>query len=130
MNISQLLEALKNPSISLSVSEKLLAGLSVTILSMVVVFIVLVIIALIISLLQREKSNTKSIDILETKINDFTKNQVDINKTDNMEELVAAITAAIAANTGNSTDNIVVRKIIRSNNIKSSWERMPKSTIK
>ena len=44
MNISQLLEALKNTNISLTIGERLLAGVSVAILSMVVVFIVLVII--------------------------------------------------------------------------------------
>ncbi|HSQ89160.1 hypothetical protein, partial [Romboutsia sp.] len=54
-NISQLLEALKDPSVNLTVGEKLLAGFSVAILSMTVVFIVLVIISAITSLLQREK---------------------------------------------------------------------------
>lgn len=59
MNISQLLEALKDSADILTIGEKLLAGLSVTALSMVVVFIVLVIIAATISLLQKKKLNHK-----------------------------------------------------------------------
>ena len=53
MSISQLLEALKDTNVSLTISEKLLAGVSVAVLSMVVVFIVLVLISTIISLLQK-----------------------------------------------------------------------------
>ncbi len=130
MNISQLLEALKDPQASLTVGDKLLAGVSVTILSMVVVFIVLVIIASIISLLQREKAKPQSVSSVETKVDEAIQNQVEINNGSNIEELVSVITAAIAATTGNSTNNIVVRKIVRSNNSKTSWERMSKNTTK
>ena len=61
MNISQLLEALKNPSSVLSLGEKLLAGVSVAILSMTVVFIILLIIALIITILQKERSSKREV---------------------------------------------------------------------
>ena len=129
MNISQLLEALKNPSSALSIGEKLLAGVSVAVLSMVVVFIVLVVIALIIAILQRDKSRKiKEDNNLETVKQEENKIQKDNNE--NFGELVSIITAAIAATTGNSTNNIVVRKIQRSNNTKTSWERMVKNTTK
>ena len=129
MNISQLLEALKNPSSALSIGEKLLAGVSVAVLSMVVVFIVLVVIALIIAILQRDKSRKiKEDNNLETVKQEENKIQKDNNE--NFGELVSVITAAIAATTGNSTNNIVVRKIQRSNNTKTSWERMVKNTTK
>ena len=59
MSISQLLEALKDTNVSLTISEKLLAGVSVAVLSMVVVFIVLVLISGIISLLQKMENNNK-----------------------------------------------------------------------
>ena len=128
MNISQLLEALKDPQVSLSVGEKLIAGFAVALLSMVVVFIVLVVIAGIISLLQREK---KSISQQIEEVNNEPLNQeVEKSEIDDMAELVSVITAAICAVTGNSSNNIVVKKIVRSNNSKTSWERMPKSTIK
>jgi sodium pump decarboxylase gamma subunit len=130
MNISQLLEALKDTSSALSLSDKLLAGVSVAILSMGVVFIVLVIIALIIAILQIDRSNKKQ-EVIQTenaKESMIEENQSSDN--DNTEELVSIITAAIAAATGNSTNNIIVRKIQRSNNNQTSWERMAKKTIK
>lgn len=106
MNISQLLEALKNTEVSLTISEKLIAGVFVALLSMSVVFIVLVVIAGIISLLQREKKT---------------------DQTKDMGALVSVITASICVATGNSSNNIIVRKIERSNNTKSSWESMKKN---
>ena len=127
MNISQLLEALKDPSAGLTVGEKLLAGFSVTILSMVVVFIVLVIIAAIISLLQREKAKPAPVQVVS---NEPLNVQEVSNETQDMGELVSVITAAICAATGNSTNNILVRKIVRSNNSKSSWESMSKNITK
>lgn len=128
MNISQLLEALKDPSASISIGEKLLAGVCVAILSMAVVFIVLVIISLIIKILQVDRTekqkNVVSVEpIQEASIENKSSNE-------NIEELVSVITASIAAATGNSTNNIIVRKIQRTNNNKSSWERMPKNITK
>lgn len=126
MNISQLLEALKNPQINLSIGEKLLVGFSVAVLSMAVVFLVLVVIAGIISLLQKN-----SVDNQSNKINDgeivnkdinIKEESTDTSQNQDMGELVSIITAAICATTGNSSNNIVVRKIVRSNNVKSSWE--------
>lgn len=128
MNISQLLEALKDPSASISIGEKLLAGVCVAILSMVVVFIVLILISLIIKILQVDRSgkqeNVANVEpIQEASIENKSSNE-------NIEELVSVITASIAAATGNSTNNIIVRKIQRTNNNKSSWERMPKNITK
>ena len=128
MNISQLLEALKDPSASISIGEKLLAGVCVAILSMAVVFIVLVIISLIIKILQVDRTEKQKTvadveSIQEASIENKSSNE-------NIEELVSVITASIAAATGNSTNNIIVRKIQRTNNNKSSWERMPKNITK
>lgn len=129
MNISQLLEAVKDPSSTLSMGEKLLAGVSVAVLSMAVVFIVLVVIALIITILQRDgskKVKEDNIELIKQKEDEIK----DVNNNEDLRELVSVITAAIAATTGNSTNNIVVRKIQRSNNTKTSWERMAKNTTK
>lgn len=124
MNISQLLEALKDPSSVLSTGEKLLGGISVALLSMGVVFIILVIIALIITILQKDRSSKTKLDIVKNEDYENKSNE------DDFKELVAVITASIAASTGNSTNNIIVRKIQRSNNNRSSWERMSQNTIK
>ncbi|MGY5267416.1 OadG family transporter subunit [Paraclostridium bifermentans] len=128
MNISQLLEALKDPSASISIGEKLLAGVCVAILSMAVVFIVLVIISLIIKILQVDRTEKqKTVANVEPIQEDSIENK---SSNENIEELVSVITASIAAATGNSTNNIIVRKIQRTNNNKSSWERMPKNITK
>lgn len=124
MNISQLLEALKDTQVNLSIGEKLVAGLSVAILSMSVVFIVLVVIALIINLLQREKKVVETNDI-ENKISYEPESVVE--ESEDMGALVSVITAAICATTGKSSNNIIVRKIVRSNNSKSSWESTSKN---
>ncbi|WP_373600950.1 OadG family protein [Paraclostridium bifermentans] len=128
MNISQLLESLKDPSAVLSLGEKLLVGVSVAILSMTVVFIILVMIALIITILQKDRSGKKEV---KSEVN-LENEVVEIQQSNNEDfgELVSVITAAIAATTGNSTNNIIVRKIQRSNNNKTNWERMAKNTTK
>ena len=124
MDLRQLLEALKDPSASVSVGEKLLAGISVAIISMIVVFIVLVLISGIISLLQRETKKTKN---LNKEVERISGENSENNELDDIGELVAVITAAISAQIGKNADNIVVKKVIRSNNYKSSWENMKNS---
>lgn len=119
MNISQLLKTLKDSTVTLSMGEALVAGVSVALISMSVVFIVLLVITAIIKLLQSEKLQKET--TIESK---------EVKKDESIEELVSVITAAIAASTGNSTNNIIVRKISRTNNSKTNWERMTKNTTK
>ena len=123
MSISQLLEALKDTNVSLTISEKLLAGVSVAVLSMVVVFIVLVLISGIISLLQKMENKSLIINNIEKETE-----TTEIEEEGNFEEVVAAITAAICA--ANSGKKIFVKKIIRTNNTKSNWESMSKNITK
>ena len=123
MSISQLLEALKDTNVSLTISEKLLAGVSVAVLSMVVVFIVLVLISGIISLLQKMENKSLIINNIEKETE-----TTEIEEEDNFEEVVAAIAAAICA--ANGGKKICVKKIIRTNNTKSNWESMYKNITK
>ena len=123
MSISQLLEALKDTNVSLTISEKLLAGVSVAVLSMVVVFIVLVLISGIISLLQKMENKSLIINNIEKETE-----TTEVEEEDNFEEVVAAITAAICA--ANGGEKICVKKIIRTNNTKSNWESMYKNITK
>ena len=123
MSISQLLEALKDTNVSLTISEKLLAGVSVAVLSMVVVFIVLVLISGIISLLQKMENKSLIINNIEKETE-----TTEIEEEGNFEEVVAAITAAICA--ANGGKKIFVKKIIRTNNTKSNWESMYKNITK
>ena len=123
MSISQLLEALKDTNVSLTISEKLLAGVSVAVLSMVVVFIVLVLISGIISLLQKMENKSLIINNIEKETE-----TTEIEEEDNFEEVVASIAAAICA--ANGGKKICVKKIIRTNNTKSNWESMYKNITK
>ena len=129
MSISQLLEALKDTNVSLTISEKLLAGVSVAVLSMVVVFIVLVLISGIISLLQKMEDDNKK-ENKSLSINNIEKETetTEIEEEGNFEEVVAAITAAICA--ANGGKQICVKRIIRTNNTKSNWESMSKNITK
>ena len=107
----------------MTVGEKLLSGVSVAVLSMVVVFIVLVLISEIISLLQKMENKSLIINNIEKETE-----TTEIEEEGNFEEVVAAITAAICA--ANGGKKICVKKIIRTNNTKSNWESMYKNITK
>ena len=124
MNLSNILESLKESSINLSIGEKLFAGLSIAILSMILVFIVLGIIALLINLLQLDR-NTKIDENSKLDKNKIVKaNVIEDEEIDMMKdsELVSVIIASILASKDENT-NIVVRRIVRTNNQKSNWEK-------
>lgn len=126
MNISGLLENLKNNIDAMSMKEIILGGFATALLAMMVVFTILVLISLIIRIINaqpnekvNESSKNKSVDIVDVLAN---KAEEDLN--DNLEdddELVAIITASIVAASGK---NIVVKRITRTNNNKSSWEKV------
>ncbi len=120
MSISELLNALKSNPDSLSISEKLLAGLSVAALSMAVVFVVLVIIAFSIQIMNPAPKAKKEETQKPEANTPMESASVEITEENN-SQLVAVITAAIAATTSN---NIVVRRIVRTNNIQSEWEKV------
>lgn len=124
MNISELLELMKNDISSLAKGEIILGGLSVALLAMAVVFVILVLIAITIKILQRDPKK-KEVEV-KTQQEQAATISSDIQpKEENVEELVSVITAAIAASRGTSTNNIVVRRIIRTNNIQGNWQSMP-----
>lgn len=129
MSLIQLLDALKDPANTLSVGEKLIAGLSVALISMVVVYIILMLISGIITLLQKganKPEKVSEVSVENTEVS--TENSAD--DVSGIEELVAVITAAISAQSGTSASNIIVKKVIRSNNNKSSWENMKRMSIR
>lgn len=122
MNISNLLELMKNDVSSLTVGQLLLGGIVVSVLSMIVVFIILILIAFFIKVLQRDsKKNKIEANIQEEATTILSEPEP---KGENIEELVAVITAAIASSSDNSTNNIVVRRIVKTNNIQGNWEKM------
>jgi sodium pump decarboxylase gamma subunit len=123
MNISELLDLMKNDISSLTTGQLFLGGAVVALLAMVVVFIILILIAFFIKLLQREpKKKEAEIKVQQEQASTISN---DIQpKEENVEELVSVITAAIAASRGDSANNIIVKRIIRTNNIQGNWQSM------
>lgn len=107
-----------------SFSEKIAEAGQNTLICICVVFVVLIFISLVISLFQfipkaekaiaeRKKRKEEEATIGESAI-DHAITQIEANEAENMVddcELVAVIAAAIAASTGASTDDFVVRSI-------------------
>ena len=125
MNISQLLESLKINIENMSTAERLLGGLATAALAMLVVFVVLILIAGLITIMNKTPQEKQ----IETK---ESHNNIEVAETDEESlednlQLVSVITASIMASSNNK--NIVVRRITRSNNIQTNWEKMSKSEV-
>lgn len=107
---------------SMSVGEKLLSALSITILGMVVVFIVLIIIAYSLELLRiffGEKPKKKAVEeYIEIKNN--ISEETTVNSNDD-SELIVLLTAAIAAFESTTSNNIIVRSIRELPQNKNTW---------
>jgi len=128
-NIS-LLERFADPNVinTMSSSEKMLATLYTTILGMGITFVALLIIwatTAIMSMIIRfiESRNKEKIgrvaELKEENIAKTTEN--DQVEDDEDEELIAVISAAIAASLNTSIHNIVVRNIIRVDDKTPAW---------
>ncbi len=105
----------------MSTSEKLLGSLIVAILGMAITFAVLIILWGLIGVMTRmlHRPQKQSEEKIMTPQVEPQKTQQTINKDNEDEELVAVITAAVAASLKKPVETIVVR------NIKRSTERMP-----
>ncbi|QEK11104.1 sodium pump decarboxylase subunit gamma [Crassaminicella thermophila] len=129
MDNLSLLEKFANPDLmqKLSIGEKMLASLYVMVLGMAVTFVALCILWGLIVLMSKminstKKEATKVVQAPEKTIAPAV--EVEKEEKENEEELVAVITAAIAASLQTSTHNIVVRNITRVKDITPAWGRM------
>lgn len=117
MENMSLLERFANPELihNMSLGEKFLASLYVTVLGMTVTFIALMIlwgcILIMSKALNTAKPKKKTIEVAKSPVPE--QKIADPKVEENDEELVAVITAAIAASLNTSTHNIVVRNIVR-----------------
>lgn len=131
MNINEIINGVKFDIASLSFGEKMIGSIFLAILSMLIVFCILACISAIISLMYNvfyKKRDSKENLAIEKTIelkNDKYKDEKNINsfeKNDiNQNEVVAVIVACINQFRQNEDSEIIVRKIIRSNNNYSSW---------
>jgi len=97
---------------SMSIGDKLVSSLAITILGMVVVFAVLVIIAYSIEALRimfGDKDKKKVVQVEEIAVNKDMAFVADTNNED--IDLILLITAAIAYENGKSTDDFFVKSI-------------------
>lgn len=115
---------------NMSPGEKFLASLQVTIFGIAIVFVVLFVLFLVIRLLELllHKTDSKSID-KEEKQKAVAVAQVGsaedrTEETREDEELVAVITAAIAASLHTSTHNILVKNIVRIADETPNWGKL------
>lgn len=108
---------------SMSIGEKFLNTLAITLLGMIVVFIVLVIIAYSLELLRiffGEKTKKKAVEEhVESKSDIARETSAEENNDD--VELVVLLTAAIAAFESTSSQNIIVRSIRELPQNKNVW---------
>ena len=123
-----LLERFANPEMleKMTLGEKFLGSTYIAILGMAITFVALMILwGLIIvmgKVLNTTKPKKKEVNIAKT-VPAPKPTPVVKEKEEEPEELVAVITAAIAASLGTSSSNIVVRNIVRVPDTTPAWGR-------
>jgi sodium pump decarboxylase gamma subunit len=126
MTTTELLAAFANPETmkALSISDKLSAGLVTTVLGMGITFTALIILMIIISWMNKilGKNPTVSAKKVGPAPTEATVPVV-VNTRDKDNELVAAITTALAMTLQTSTSNIVIRNIEKVEHTTPRWNR-------
>lgn len=134
MDVMSLINSLKDPSIveTMPVGDKLFAGLAVAFIGITITFLGLMLLWLAIALLSRilnvkPKSQVKVVEPVKAANAGPVASESAQNleaSSDTMEdELVAVITAAVAASLKTSIHNIVVRNIVRVHDDTPAWAR-------
>jgi len=128
MDTTELLATFANSDLiaSLSFGDKISAGLITTVLGMGITFSALVILLFIITGMNKFLSKTPTPSAAPTKAQPDKQSSVTPhtkNKTENDNEIVAAITTAIAMSLKTSTSNIVIRNIEKIDNSSPQWNK-------
>lgn len=119
-----LVDRLADPEIikTMTIGEKTIASLQVTLLGMGITFVALMIlwglIVIMTKVLHTTKPAQKATNVAKPAPAPEVKPQEDLGES---EELVAVITAAIAASLNTSTHNIIVRNIVRVAETTPAW---------
>ncbi|MCT4585800.1 MAG: OadG family protein [Peptostreptococcaceae bacterium] len=110
MDLVVLLDKMSTDIKSLSYNEKMLGCLIVTILAMVIVFTVLVLLMFIVKTMKNFANKPKKEEVIvKTKAVEEVVEEVEADD----KELVAIISAAVAASLNTSTSKIIVKRIER-----------------
>ena len=128
MTTTELLATFANGKLieSLTIGDKLSASLITTILGMGITFSALIVLLFIISWMNKILNKTSARSAAPTLATAPTKTMASTaaaNKTESDNELVAAITTAIAMSLKTSTSNIVIRNIEKVDNRSPQWNR-------
>lgn len=116
------LKGIRNEVNSMNLVDTLLTGLSTTIIGMGIVFITLIFLAFIVSLLKYIESPKKDHAVNKIAVAEMPATEIqEILEEEQVEEseLVAVITAAIAASMGTTADKLRVVSLRRS--MKNQW---------
>lgn len=131
-----LLERMSTSIETMTLGEKFLGSLQVTLLGVAVVFLALALLYLIIMVLDRFIHQAESSAAKRKAATDaaaYTAPEggklpavlpAQAEKEEDMGQLVAVITAAVAASLHTSTHNIVVRNIVRTPDTAPAWNRL------
>ena len=128
MTTTELLATFANADLieSLSFGDKLSASLITTILGMGITFSALIILLFIISwmnnILNKKTAPAAEPAVATVPVAAMTRTTA-VNKTESDNELVAAITTAIAMSLKSSTSNIVIRNIEKVDSHSPQWNR-------
>lgn len=128
MTITELLTRFANPEVmqSLTISDKLTAGLVTTILGMGITFIALILLQFIISWMDKILNNGKKAQPIPVAANIASAKQPKGTKESHYsedKELVAVIATAIAMKMKTSVDNIVIKNIEKLDDRSPAWNR-------
>lgn len=125
MDTIELLAKFADPEVmkTLSLADRLFAGLITTILGMGITFISLVILQIVIGLTAKFAAPAAAAEEKSLPEEEQAVSEVEAASAMNDEELVAAITTALALQLKTSVSNIVIRNIERVEESTSAWHR-------
>lgn len=112
-------ETIKN----LTIMQRLTAGLITTILGMGITFVALVVLQFVIGLMAKLSAPRIREEATVEKVDELTEKVVGKAPGENDEELVAAITVALAQQLRTSVSSIVIRNIEKVGQPSSSWHK-------
>jgi len=123
-----ILERLADPSeiMNMPMSDKILATLYVTILGMGITFLVLIFLQYCIVAMSAMLKGNKKKEVVAVKETNVTLERpipVAFQIEQDEEELIAVITAAVAACLGQSADRIIVRNVLRVQDGTPNWAK-------
>ncbi|HDR5039272.1 TPA: OadG family protein [Bacillus anthracis] len=119
-----LLERMKVSIDTMTMGEKFLGSMIVTLVGIGIVFAGLAILYFAIIIMQKVVGKSQPKKIVDSKPSPTIEDEVVEEETVDSAELVAVITAAVAASLNTSTHNIVVRNITRISDQTPSWAKM------